>query len=396
MPIDLDAAFASGLCPLPGHSAAYLGHGIAARVEEALNELRATRVLVVHGRGSFALCGGGEIVERWGRHRTLRHFDSFRSNPDVEDLRAGVAVAREFRPDVVVGMWGGSALDMAKAIAVLAIQEAEPEECLRHPELVSQQRTSTLVLLPTTAGSGSEMTGFATIYIGQSKHSLDHPQVRADLVFVDPALIASVPMTTAVAAGLDALSQAIESYWAVAATDESRRIARAALDDLLPALGEVLDRGSCSEAALRTRLARGAAVAGAAINTTRTTAAHALSYDLTAKLGIPHGAAVALHLSWLLGHHARVTAGDCRHPGGPSQVVQLIDDIQKASYEVSGQPVEDTVTQLLQFGGYPADARALSLSADVWAPALTVVLTSGRAVNSPRVVTTNDVLALLS
>lgn len=387
IPHTLTEELARDLSTLPGHPAAYLGDGCVARTDGVLGALDAARVLVVHGRGSFALCGAARVVAGWAGRRTVRHFDAFGVNPRIEDITAGVRAAREFRPDVVVGIGGGSALDAAKSVAVLAAQDAAPADCLARPEYVAAPRRCALVLLPTTSGSGSEMTRFAAIYAQGRKHSLDHPQLRSDLVLVDPGLAASVPPRTAVAAALDALCQAVESAWAVRATEESRRLAHDALARLLPvvgrAAGDSFGGRILAVPERRAALAYGAALAGAAIDITRTTAAHALSYGLTARLGLPHGAAVALHLSWLIGHHTRVTADDCRHPGGPDALLGIIDDIQKLSHETTARPVEALVTRLLHDGGYPTTLASLALNAGDWRAPVTEALASSRAANTP-------------
>ncbi|MFB6665436.1 iron-containing alcohol dehydrogenase [Streptomyces parvus] len=201
----------------------------------------------------------------------------------MERVREAVAPAREFSPDAVVGIGGGSAMDVAKSVAVLVGCTGDPAEYLSEPGSIPDSRTTTLTQVPTITGSGSELTSFATLYVGHHKHSLDHPSARADHVLIDPDLAAAVPVPTAAASALDALAQAVESTWAVAATAESGDTAIRALETLLPPLDVATGRGDFADPGLRAELARGAALAGVAINTSRTTAAHALSYALTAR-----------------------------------------------------------------------------------------------------------------
>jgi alcohol dehydrogenase class IV len=384
-----------GLARLPGHPAAHIGAGAAARLGDALAALGADRVLVVHGRTSYLRCGADRRVAALPEHHTVEHFDQVRPNPDIEQIRAGVDAVRRFAPHAVVGVGGGSSLDVAKSIAVLAAQRNDAEECLRHPEAVTERRECALVLLPTTAGSGSEMTRFATVYIDGRKHSLDADQVRADLVLVDTDLTASLPLGDSVAGGLDALSQAVESYWSVAATDASRELALSALDLLVPALARAADTGTFADPAIRTGTAHGASLAGAAIDLTRTTAAHALSYDLTARLGLAHGIAVALHLPWLLERHAAAGAADCRHPRGAAAVRGAVAVIEDTARTRAGRSVRRLVEQLLTRAGQPARIEDLALPAEQWRGPMTDALASGRAANNPCVLTEADVLRLL-
>ncbi|WP_203593323.1 phosphonoacetaldehyde reductase [Streptomyces sp. SID9124] len=384
-----------GLIRLPGHPAAHLGAGAAARLSDALAALGADRVLVVHGQTSYLRSGADRSVAALSERHTVEHFDGVRPNPGIEQIRAGVDAVRRFAPHAVVGIGGGSSLDVAKTIAVLAAQRHDAEECLRHTEVVTERRECALVLLPTTAGSGSEMTRFATVYIEGRKHSLDVDQARADLVLVDTDLTASLPLGDSVASGLDALSQAVESYWSVAATDVSRALALNALDRLVPALARAADTGTFTDPAIRVGTAHGASLAGAAIDLTRTTAAHALSYDLTARLGLAHGIAVALNLPWLLERHATVGASDCRHPRGASAVRDAVAVIEDVTRNRAGRSVRQLVEQLLIRAGQPARIEDLALPAEHWRGPLTEALASGRATNNPCLLTEADVLQLL-
>ncbi|MGC9665983.1 iron-containing alcohol dehydrogenase [Planosporangium sp. 12N6] len=353
---------------LPGQ--AVFGRGSAALLAEHLDGVR--RVLVVSGRASFR-----PAAPAFARLRAeLHHFPYARPNPTIEQVEAGVAAARQAGVDAVVGVGGGSAMDLAKAIAVLAPQPRPPRTCLADAGHLVADRPR-LVLLPTTCGTGSELTSFATIYMGQRKHSLDTPLALADVALIDPLLSLGAPPAVAAAAAADAVCQAIESAWAVSATDRSLGYAMAALDSLFPGLAR----------ADHDEMARGAALAGAAINLTRTTAAHALSYGLTARLGVPHGMAVALHLRWLVRFNEQATATDCRHPAGPSALAALIGDVQHRCRQVTGAPVETLLDTLLRRGGQAVPRLDPREWTDDWSEALT----SLRAGNNPRVLTTDTV-----
>jgi len=357
---------------VPGPTAVYAGRGAVARLPAVLRDLAATRVLVVHGTTSYDRCGAAPVVGSLPRWWPTAHYAAARPNPTVELVAAGLAYAREVAPDTVVGIGGGSALDLAKAIAVLSTQDGEPAAYLAGRRELDGGRHR-LVLVPTTCGSGSEVTRFATVYSGHEKRSLDHPSLYADVALVDPAVSASVPPEPAAAAGADALAQAVESWWAVAGTPTSRDLARRAVGLLAPALGG----GPGGDLAL------GATLAGAAIDLTRTTAAHALSYPLTARLGIPHGLAVALHLRWLLDHVGGVTADDCDHPDGPEAVRAIVGDLYATT-----RPLLD---QLLRAGGQPGGLAGLRLEPGGWHGIWARALDSVRARNTPRRVSAEDV-----
>ncbi|MER7667483.1 iron-containing alcohol dehydrogenase [Kitasatospora sp. NPDC096128] len=380
----------SELVRLPGHPSAHFGQGAAGRLPEVLEALAASRVLVVGGRGSFGLSGAAELVRGLERDHRIRCFIGSGPNPTLETVEEGLAVAREFAPDVVVGVGGGSSMDLAKAVAVLARQPRRPLDYLRDPELLEPDRLG-LVLLPTTSGSGSELTRFATIYVDGRKHSLDSELSRADAVLVDPRLTESVPLRVGAAAGADALCQAVESCWAVSATPESLGYARQAVGSLVPALDRLVGGTPPYDREVYEGLALGAALSGAAINLTRTTAGHALSYGLTARAGIPHGLAVALHMRWLIGHNSAAGEGDCLHPDGPAVLRGLIDDLQSMCARSTGDSLEGLLGRLLERGGSPSRLAGLGLDAEDWAADWQQALGTVRGGNNPRAVTPDDV-----
>ncbi|GIG88043.1 iron-containing alcohol dehydrogenase [Plantactinospora endophytica] len=358
-----------------------IGPGVVGQLPEVLGAAR--RVLVVHGLRSFRAGVAATLVDRLDAE--VRCYPGVRPNPALAQVREAVALAREYAPDAVVGVGGGSAMDVAKCAAVLAGCGGDPEAYLRDPDLIPADRTTMLVQVPTIAGSGSELTSFATVYVGHRKLSLDHPSARADHILIDPDLAATVPAPTAAASALDALAQAVESAWAVAATPESRDQSVRALGTLTPVLDAATRHGTFSDPRLRTELARGAALAGAAINTSRTTAAHALSYALTARHGIAHGAAVGLHLRWLIGFNAAATDADIRHPDGAEALRHLVGGLQQICLDNTRMPLEKLIDRLLLMHGL-GDFRIPRRN---WQDDLS----SGRAENNPRVLSADDVLA---
>ncbi|GAA0549608.1 hypothetical protein GCM10010172_34570 [Paractinoplanes ferrugineus] len=357
-----------------------LAPGAVRDLQQVLGAAR--RVLVVHGRRSFRTGTAAAAVDDLDAE--VRDYGGVHPNPELRQVREAVALARDYGPDAVVGIGGGSAMDVAKCVAVLAQSPGDPGAYLLDPGAIAAHRAVALVQIPTISGSGSELTSFATVYAGRRKLSLDHPSALADHVLIDPDLTSTVPAPTAAASALDALAQAIESAWAVAATAESRRTAILALETLLPALDSATRHGSFADPWLRTELAHGAALAGAAINITRTTAAHALSYALTARHGIAHGAAVGLHLRWLIGHNAAATDIDTRHPDGAEALRLLVADLRRRCLGAIGVPVEELIDRLLDLHGL----RNFRIPLRDWRDDLS----SGRAANNPRLVTPQDVL----
>ncbi|MFD9369823.1 phosphonoacetaldehyde reductase [Streptomyces sp. NPDC060020] len=273
--------------------------------------LTARRVLVVASKGTLHRTR----AERW-LPPEAEVFTGFCPNPGVEHAVHAARRRAEWGADLVMGIGGGSALDVAKAAALLPADADQAEETILGGRPVAGNGTE-LLLVPTTAGTGSEVTQFATLYRGRRKVSLDTPRAQADVAVVDPALTDSCPPSVTWSCAFDALAHAVESLWSVRSTELSRAHAREALRRIVAILREADETPSRGE---RDALSEAATLAGQAINITRTTAAHALSYPLTARLEIPHGLACALNLIWLMPLVERAGPRDVLDQRGPDAV----------------------------------------------------------------------------
>ena len=206
-----------------------------------------------------------------------RTFSGFRPNPRLKDVLSGCDVVARYRPDVVIGIGGGSSMDTAKLLRALPPGSAGREVVLHGAVDLLRTDAPPLALVPTVSGSGSEMTRFATVYADGRKYSVDHERMLATVSIVDPDLASTCPSAVAFSCVLDALAHAVESYWSMHSTAGSRTLAADALIGLRQIAtggGRHLDRAARVqvEAAIR---------AGQAIDATRTTAAHAFAYPTT-------------------------------------------------------------------------------------------------------------------
>ena len=196
--------------------------------------------------------------------------------------------------DGILSIGGGSAMDVAKGIKALGETDAHASllERLTHPQPMAVPH----VALPTTAGTGSESTHFATIYIGGKKYSVADEALLPEAAILDPEELSTLPDAERAATFLDALCHSIESYWSRRATAESRNYAAQAIG-LLAANAAAYLRG---DEAAASAVMVASNFAGRAINLTTTTAAHAMCYQLTALYGLRHGhaAAVCLPAAW--------------------------------------------------------------------------------------------------
>lgn len=217
-------------------------------------------------------------------------------NPGDVEIDRLLGEGREFGADCVVGFGGGSAMDAAKVVAML-LGNWNDIASYRARE-ASLPRAVYLIQVPTTAGTGSEVTRWASLWNGGVKSSVDEAAGFADLALVDPELCRKMPPRLALATGLDAMSHAMESLWGVYRTPLSEGYASRSLG-LLAAHLQRACQGQADDLTWEA-LALASTLAGLALSCTRSAAAHALSYELTGRFGLEHGLAVGLLCKSLL------------------------------------------------------------------------------------------------
>jgi alcohol dehydrogenase class IV len=317
----------------------HFGAGKLAILPLLLKASGARSVLLVSGKSAYLRSGTEQVLNSALQGTRVHWFHEFTSNPTIEQVQAAVEKSRENACDAVVAVGGGTALDIAKAAAALADQKLGALDCLLYERRL-RPRKRLLILAPTTAGTGSEVTRFSTIYVNQSKHSLDDPALLADHAIIDPELTIGLPQRIAASAALDAISQAMESLWSVGSTESSLCNAREALQ-----LGLKYIRKFCMDPDPESRgaMARAALLSGYAINVSRTTAPHSVSYALTMLFGIPHGHSCALTLPGFMSYNVNVSDSDIADPRG---VVWVQDRIHEAVAMLEVNTVDEAQTKL--------------------------------------------------
>lgn len=226
--------------------------------------------------------------------REVDVYSEFSTNPEFNEILRGAARFRAFRPDLILTIGGGSAMDVAKVIKA-EIFTGTSYDATKPESLKPSGSGPPLVAIATTAGSGSEATKYAVFYLGETKQSLSHQSLRPDMAIVDPELSYSLPPDQTAATGFDALSQSVEAYWSSRTVPAAQELAQASIKYILPNLYNAVHR---PEPGNRYHMAQGAYLSGQAIRLTRTTLPHALAYHLTKRYGLPHGHAVALTLPY--------------------------------------------------------------------------------------------------
>ncbi|WP_041719630.1 phosphonoacetaldehyde reductase [Desulfurivibrio alkaliphilus] len=270
---------------------------------QAVAELAAARCLIVTSQRGRRQLSDDPWLRPLAANPNHLWVDGISENPDLLYLQGEIDRLAGQSFEAVLAFGGGSSLDGAKALALALAEQGSKyllRDLLANQELYRQVRPKPLYAIPTTAGTGSEVTPYATIWdhAAKQKHSLAGPAIFPHAAFVDPALTDSLPAGITLSTGLDAINQAAESIWNRNANPVSLGYAIRALQLGLPALPPLA--AGKGEATHRDQLAECSLLAGLAISHTRTALCHSISYPLTAHFGVPHGLACAFTMPAVL------------------------------------------------------------------------------------------------
>jgi alcohol dehydrogenase class IV len=359
-----------------------------ADLAEMLFAMDASRVLLVLDRGAARASGLEPRLLKALDERLVGVFDDFTPNPSSDQPLRAAREARALSADTLVAFGGGSCMDVAK-VGALAAGAPDHAQALVRGAGVPGVTPLQVIALPTTSGTGSEATHFSAIYVDGHKVSVSHPGMRPRGVILDVDLHLPMPRFVAATTGLDALCQATESLWASGATRESIAHARNAQSRILPHLvPSVLTASRTS----RENLMLGAHAAGHAINISKTTAAHALSYELTTTFALAHGHAVALTLGHVASFNAGLSDQDCTNPAGAAAHQRVREACAPFGVEPGEMPsrLRDLLSQL----DLPASLSAAGVSRESL-PGMAAAADTVRLSNNPRRLTTQDALDIL-
>jgi alcohol dehydrogenase class IV len=271
------------------------GRGGFAGLTEHLAELKVSRPLIVLDR-NLAETGFREKIAALLDKADVRYalYDKTEPEPALELADEGTTLALKKKCDGVVGIGGGSAMDLAKAIAVLAANKGKAQDYLGLNKVPGPGLPK--IMIPTTAGTGSEVT-FTAVFIRRKlkkKEGINSPYLYPELALLDPDLTISLPPHPTAATGIDALCHAIESYTSVNASPMSELISLEAIGLISDNLRTAVHDGGNIEA--REAMLLGSLYAGLGLANAGVTAVHSLSYPLGGKYGVSHGLANTIML----------------------------------------------------------------------------------------------------
>ena len=267
----------------------FFGAGRFRALGDILTQLGAERCVIACGR-HFAPTARAMCEQD---ARICAVFGEVEQNPQLSGVAETARLARECKADTVIGIGGGSSLDTAKFAAAIALGDADALAYYRGEKPFPAKRLR-IVAVPTTAGTGSEVTQVSVVSHDREKKTINNPVFMPTAAIVDPELSASVPPRTTMNTGLDALAHALEGYWSRNHQPISDLMAIEAVRVILANLETAYRDGANLEA--RSAMAYGALLGGLSFALPKTAACHACSYPLSEDYHLPHGEACAFTL----------------------------------------------------------------------------------------------------
>jgi alcohol dehydrogenase len=221
--------------------------------------------------------------------------------PPLEVGEKLVSFTRQGKFDMVIGVGGGSAMDLAKLAAVLAAHEGTVADYLNLTGTKKVHKKGLpKILIPTTSGTGSEVTNISVLSLDTTKDVVTHDYLLADVAIVDPELTVSVPPRVTAATGIDALTHAVEAYVSVNANPITDGLALQAIRLIGRSLRKAVENGNDKQA--RIDMSNGSYLAGLAFFNAGVAGVHALAYPLGGQFHIPHGESNAVLLPYVMGY----------------------------------------------------------------------------------------------
>jgi len=269
------------------------------------------KILLVTSPG-WTKRGLAEKVEALFAGCRVEVLDRVGPNPDIAAIENHRTALQDKKIDLVIAVGGGSVIDTAKALSFLlglGDSRFSLRDHLTGDDTLPDSPPLYMIAVPTTAGTGSEATPFATVWddVSPRKYSLAHPDLYPEVALLDPELTLSLPVETTVITGLDVLSHALESVWNRNAGPASIAYAARAIDLVFEALPGLVEEPRDLEK--RAKMLTASYYGGVCISVTKTALAHSMSYPITAALHVPHGLACSFTLPALLGYNARSDDG---------------------------------------------------------------------------------------
>ena len=259
-------------------------------IKKFINDAGFKKIFVLCGKKSFVTSGAEIFFKEMLSNKETQLFYKSSELPILEELIDIINAIKVFKPDLILAVGGGAVIDYAKIANVVDVREDLADLIVNYSYPFKQKYTK-LAVIPTTAGSGAEITSNAVIYVDGIKHSFESELLLPDNFFLIPKFLMSAPNKIKASAGFDALAQALESLVSKKSNDQSVEYASKSLRISINSYISFIKDPNLKNA---TEMSIASNLAGKAISISKTTAPHAASYPFTSLFNISHGHAVGL------------------------------------------------------------------------------------------------------
>jgi alcohol dehydrogenase len=259
-------------------------------IKKFINDNSFKKIFVLCGKKSFVTSGAKIFFKELLNKKETKLFYKNSELPILEELIDIINAIKSFKPDLILAVGGGAVIDYAKIANVVEVRDDLADLIVNYSYPFKKKYTK-LAAIPTTAGSGAEVTSNAVIYVDGIKHSFESEILLPDNFFLIPEFLMSAPNKIKASAGFDAIAQALESLISKKSNDQSVEYASKSLRVSINSYISFLNEPNLKNA---TEMSIASNLAGKAISISKTTAPHAVSYPFTSLFNISHGHAVGL------------------------------------------------------------------------------------------------------
>ncbi|MBO9658761.1 MAG: iron-containing alcohol dehydrogenase, partial [Chitinophagaceae bacterium] len=354
------------------------------QLTDELQSLAAKKVLIITIDPLLSVVEG--LKTRLGSTVEVRTDTSIKQEPSFADFESLMKTAEPFDPDTVIGLGGGSVLDVAKLIAAQLGNDQQLSEYVSIGLLKGRSRR--LICAPATAGTGSEVSPNSILVDHENqKKGIISPYLVPDAVFVDPLLTVSVPPSITAATGIDALTHCLEAYTNKFAQPLIDVYAFEGMRLIAANIVKAVNNGNDTEA--RKHVAMGSLLGGFCLGPVNTAGVHALSYPLGSMFHLPHGLSNALLLPYVMEYN--IPAAEKRY----ADVAIALGCERKQNDEATARAGVVRIRELIKACGLPATLSEVNIPED----AIPVMAADAMKIqrllkNNPRLIEENDAVAI--
>lgn len=323
------------------------GDNSLGNISDYIKDLDQKKILLVTGQKSMKKSGITDKLFDYLKNYDISVYDQVEPNPSIETLSKCIEQAKQSKSSLIVSLGGGSAIDTGKATAILLKNDGAIEDYLYKRKKI-ENKGMDFIAIPTTAGSGSEVTPYAVITDKKNKKklTLSHEFMYPRMAIIDPVLTLSLSKRNTAITGIDALSHALEAYWSKNSQEISDNFALKSINLIFSSLEKACNEPGNLE--YRRNMSLASLLAGMAFSNTGTNVCHAVSYPLTTYFDVPHGLACGLTLSSLLEYNKKDIG---------EKMTPLADSIG-ASYNKCSKKIEELIKNI----GLPARLSELGIT----------------------------------